>query len=70
MEPGMTAANEAQLALLANALAPYRSGAYANFVERTTDASSFYPDDTYARLRRLKGEYDPDRVFRANHEIA
>jgi FAD/FMN-containing dehydrogenase len=70
MEPGMTAANEAQLALLANALAPQKSGAYANFVERTADASSFYPEDTYARLRRVRGEYDPDRLFRANHEIA
>jgi FAD/FMN-containing dehydrogenase len=68
-EPAMTTANEAQLALLANAVAPHKAGQYANFVERKADASSFFPADTYARLRRVKGEYDPDRLFRANHEI-
>jgi hypothetical protein len=65
----MTAANEAQLALLANAVAPHRSGQYGNFVERKTDTSSFFPAETYARLQRVKGEYDPDNVIRANHEI-
>jgi hypothetical protein len=69
VDPAMTAANEAQLALLGNALAPYESGQYGNFVERPIDTRAFYPADTYSRLQRVKGEYDPDGVFRANHPI-
>jgi hypothetical protein len=69
MEPGMTAANETQLALLTGALAPYESGQYGNFVERKADTSAFFDADTYSRLQRVKGEYDPDGVFRANHAI-
>ena len=69
VDPAMTAANEAQLALLNGALAPYQSGQYGNFVERTADVSSFFGAETYARLQRVKGEYDPDGLFRANHAI-
>jgi FAD/FMN-containing dehydrogenase len=29
-----------------------------------------YPASTYARLRDLKLRYDPDNLFRANHNIA
>jgi hypothetical protein len=28
-----------------------------------------YPASSYARLRELKRRYDPDNVFRANHNI-
>ena len=28
-----------------------------------------YPAPSYARLRELKRRYDPDNVFRANHNI-
>jgi FAD/FMN-containing dehydrogenase len=28
-----------------------------------------YPPLTYERLRELKRRYDPDNVFRANHNI-
>jgi hypothetical protein len=69
MDPAMTAAHEAQMTLLTDALRGYEVGHYANFVERPFDASGFYPDETYARLQRIKGEYDPDGVFRANHPI-
>ena len=68
-DPGLTAANEAHLALVTGALAPYESGRYGNFVERATDTRSFFPADTYRRLQAVKGEYDPDGLFRANHAI-
>jgi hypothetical protein len=69
MDPAMTAASEAQLALLTDALSGYEVGQYANFVERAFDVRGFYPDETYRRLQRVKGEYDPDGLFRANHPI-
>ena len=69
MDPAMTAAHEAQLALLTDALRGYEVGQYANFVEHATNTGGFFPDEIYARLQRIKGEYDPDGVFRANHAI-
>ena len=69
MDEGMTAANRAYLDRLTDALRGYEVGQYANFVERPFDARGFYPDATYRRLQTIKGEYDPDGVFRANHPI-
>jgi hypothetical protein len=37
-------------------------------VERPFDARGFYADDAYSR-QRIKGDYDPDGLFRANHPI-
>ena len=69
MDEGMTAANRAYLDRLTDALRGYEVGQYANFVERPFDARGFYSDETYRRLQTIKGEYDPDGVFRANHPI-
>jgi FAD/FMN-containing dehydrogenase len=69
MDEAMTAANEAYLDRLTDALRGYEVGQYSNFVERPYDARGFFPDDTYRRLQAIKGEYDPDNVFRANHPI-
>src|SRR3954453_18783114 len=56
---------------LMGALAPYGSGrAYSNFAERAVDASSFYPEDVYRRLREIRSRVDPDGLMRANHVIA
>jgi FAD/FMN-containing dehydrogenase len=46
-------------------------GAYVNFVgdegpDRIHDA---YPPETYARLARVKAEWDPDNVFHRNHTV-
>ena len=46
-----------------------RGRAYTNFAEHATDASRIYDADTYLRLRALKSEVDPDRVFKASQEI-
>ncbi|HEX8741621.1 MAG TPA: FAD-binding oxidoreductase [Thermoleophilaceae bacterium] len=69
LDAAMTAANEAQMAKLTDALSGYEVGQYGNFVERSYDARGFYPAATYARLQRVRGEYDPDALFRANHPI-
>jgi FAD/FMN-containing dehydrogenase len=44
---------------------------YVNFMgDDDIDAvRAAYPPSTYARLRELKRRYDPDNVFRANHNI-
>ena len=56
---------------LMEALAPYGSGGkYLNFVEHRTDTRSAYSEGAYARLQRIRAEYDPECVLRANHEIA
>ncbi|MEZ5121805.1 MAG: FAD-binding oxidoreductase [Solirubrobacterales bacterium] len=51
------------------ALAPYRVGDYPNFVEKPSDARSFFDAQTWWRLREVKALYDPSDLFRANHSI-
>jgi FAD/FMN-containing dehydrogenase len=34
-----------------------------------TDASDFFDAETWGRLQRVKAEYDPHDVFRANHQV-
>jgi FAD/FMN-containing dehydrogenase len=69
MTPEMGAAADAHMNRLTDALSGYEVGQYGNFVEREYDARGFYPDATYRRLQTVKGEYDPDGLFRANHPI-
>jgi FAD/FMN-containing dehydrogenase len=53
-----------------DALAPYDNGRlYYNFSEAPANAARFYPDDAYARLRRVRAEVDPDELIVANHPI-
>ncbi|TML80141.1 MAG: hypothetical protein E6G07_06660 [Actinobacteria bacterium] len=42
---------------------------HLNFAEQATDPARFYTPEASDRLRRVKAQYDPDDVFRANHEI-
>jgi len=51
------------------AVRPYRSGDYPNFVEEQVDASAFFDEDTWARLRLAKAHYDPGDLFKGNHHI-
>jgi hypothetical protein len=40
-----------------------------NFTERRADPGELFDATTYARLRRVKAEYDPDDVIHGNHSI-
>jgi hypothetical protein len=61
---------EAHLALLANVYRPYDCGRYLNFTEEREDVSTMFPAGVPERLARVKRDYDPAGLFRANHEIA
>jgi FAD/FMN-containing dehydrogenase len=51
------------------ALVDHQVGEYASFVEVPSDASAFYDEATWARLRAVKGLYDAEDLIRANHHI-
>jgi hypothetical protein len=60
----------AQLEVLKGAVDAHANGRnYSNFTEERTDAGEFFGAATLARLRAVKGVYDPGNLFRANHEI-
>jgi len=63
------ATNAAYLESVEDAVLPYRSGDYPNFVEEPADASGFFDADTWARLQQVKATYDPGDLFRGNHHI-
>lgn len=47
------------------------SGAYVNFLENegADRVREAYPGDTFARLQRVKQQYDPENIFRFNQNI-
>lgn len=69
-EPGIRAANEAQLERLAETLAPWDAGLYSNFTEFRVGAGRYFEQETHDRLRAVKAAFDPDELFRANYRLA
>jgi hypothetical protein len=53
------------------ALRPHAAGAYSNFLEDEGDqrVHEAYPAETYARLARIKRQYDPSNLFQLNQNI-
>ncbi|MGQ0575562.1 MAG: FAD-binding oxidoreductase [Pseudonocardia sp.] len=68
-DPAVAPAVRAALARIEAAMAPWRSGAYPNFVEKPSDASAFFDAPTWARLRAVKRAVDPGDLFHGNHHI-
>jgi FAD binding domain len=69
-DPASTAAVEAQLALVRDALSPEGSGReYLNFAERARDAAKFFGTQDAARLRAVKARVDADGTVLANHPV-
>ena len=56
----------------ANELDQGREGAYVNFLEADDPGGvqRAYPGATGQRLARIKARYDPDNLFRRNHNVA
>jgi FAD/FMN-containing dehydrogenase len=48
----------------------FGSGQYVNFTGEAGAERTAYPPQIYARLARVKREYDPDNVFRFNQNIS
>ena len=68
-EPAIADAVRAQIEKITNELRPYEAGNSLNFTEGKVDLGRAFPDDTVRRLARVRSDYDPDGVFRANHEV-
>ncbi len=64
------AALAAQIEKVEDALRPHDAGAYLNFAEYKLDPAEMFGDEALQRLRRVRTEYDPNGLFRSNHEIA
>jgi Berberine and berberine like len=60
----------AQVQAVKDALTPWAAKQmYLNFAETTRTAASFWTEQAYHRLRRVKTAIDPDDVIRSNHAI-
>jgi hypothetical protein len=71
MDAAGGAAVEGHVRRVSEALRPWAAGArYFNFVDMPAPAALMWDDETFARLGRVKAQYDPDGIFRANHEVA
>ena len=59
-----------QVQAVKDALAPSAARRmYLNFAETKRDAASFWTEQAYHRLRRIKTAVDPDNIIRSNHPI-
>ena len=67
----MKATVEAHVEVVQKALEPWDAGrAYLNFAERSTTGQRLFGAETYARLRRVKAQYEPHELTRSNHPPA
>jgi hypothetical protein len=74
LEPEKDAVNRAWVRAFTDALSPWaRPASFPNFIAEANDPESVrsaYGAERYARLVEAKTAWDPDNVFRLNHNIA
>jgi FAD/FMN-containing dehydrogenase len=58
-----------QLAGVRAALQEHAAGTLLSFVEQPTDVVAGYPPGAWARLARVRAQYDPDHRMLANHPV-
>jgi hypothetical protein len=59
-----------QVQAVKDALAPWAAKQmYLNFAESQPDPATFWTEQAYHRLRRIKTAIDPDDMIRSNHPI-
>ena len=68
--PELEAPVRAQVQAVKDAIAPWSARhMYLNFAETPREAATFWTEQAYHRLRRIKAAVDPENVIRANHPI-
>jgi hypothetical protein len=68
--PELEAPVRTQVQAVKGALAPWAARQmYLNFAETQEPTTSFWTEQAYDRLRRVKTAIDPDDVIRSNHPI-
>ena len=68
--PADDAANIAWTRTFFDAVAPFGAGAYVNYLgDDESDRLGEVYGDNYARLLEIKRKWDPDNLFRLNHNI-
>ena len=70
-DPAEDAENIAWTRAFFDAVSAYGAGAYVNYLgEDESDRLDEVYGDNYARLKAVKDQWDPDNLFRLNHNIA
>jgi FAD/FMN-containing dehydrogenase len=70
LEPDLDEANRAWVGAVNDALAPWsRPASFPNFIAEGGDVAPAYGPERYARLVAAKRRWDPDNVFRLNHNV-
>jgi FAD/FMN-containing dehydrogenase len=70
VDEASAAAVRAHMDKLVDAFEPYDCGhTYTNFVDHPTATSDAFDEVTYARLREIKAELDPENLFRVGRPI-
>jgi FAD/FMN-containing dehydrogenase len=60
----------AQIDRVKGALRQHHAGTFLNFTEQRVDVADAFTDSTYRRLQQVRADFDPNALFRPNHEIA
>jgi FAD/FMN-containing dehydrogenase len=71
VDPAEKETHDGWVAGLAESLDGHGAGGYTGFFAKEDEATvrAAYPGPTWDRLREAKRRYDPDNLFRLNHNI-